>query len=401
MEPSIKLLWLTGPMQGRELKLPSGELSMGPSGDIIVPISQCEEVNICVDEKGMLVKDSIDVWVNGKKANTLEYLPLGQLIELSGVGFILGNCEQKLIWQNLPPRLTKTSGQLSDIILFGTTLFSLAAMLLVLMLPVKREPVFNPQSWLKSKLKISELQQVNARWGPNDIVILTGYCDNSTSMAKLKEGLKRNSIRFNDKTVCTDKLVGNVKSVLSANGYQNVHVVPTRFMGEVRISGAIQSGKQWDKATIDLEQIQGLKHWQVANDFGGYVQKFISALREHNLLDGVMVERRQESILVTGQIDEDVRSQIGQINEDIMLSTDQIVDVRFENISIRDNLSRYLSGHIVSFGGNASHPFVELSNGSRLQMNSKLESGYVVSHIDLKGLDLSRAGEVIHVPFIL
>lgn len=67
MEASIKLLWLTGPMQGRELKLPSGELSMGPSGDIMVPIEQREVINISVDEKGVMVKSNLDVWVSGKK----------------------------------------------------------------------------------------------------------------------------------------------------------------------------------------------------------------------------------------------------------------------------------------------------------------------------------------------
>ncbi|GLT18673.1 EscD/YscD/HrpQ family type III secretion system inner membrane ring protein [Vibrio zhanjiangensis] len=401
MEPNIKLLWLTGPMQGRELKLPSGDLSMGPSGDIMVPLGQREAINISVDEQGVVVKDSIDVWVNGIKAKISEYLPLGQPIELSGVGFILGYCDQQLAWQKLPPRLTRTQSRLSHLILLGTTLFALATMILVLMLPAKREPVFNPQLWLQSELNIPALHQVNASWGADGIVTLTGYCDNSTSMAKLKEGLKLHSIRFNAKAVCTDKLVGNVESVLNANGYQNVHVAPTRRMGEVRISGAIQSGEQWDKVTTELAQIQGLKHWQVANDMGGYVQKFVAALRENNLLDGVMVERRQESILVTGQVNDVMRAKIKQVNKNLMSNTGQMVDLRFENIPVRDNLSRYLSGQIVSFGGNTSHPFVELSNGTRLQMNSKLESGYVVSHIDLKGLDLSRDGEVIHVPFIL
>ncbi|MYM58565.1 EscD/YscD/HrpQ family type III secretion system inner membrane ring protein [Vibrio sp. OCN044] len=401
MEASIKLLWLTGPMQGRELKLPSGDLSMGPSGDIMVPIDQPDAISLSVDDKGVMVKGNVATWVSGKRANLAEYLPLGQPIELSGVGFILGHCEQELTWQKLPSHSTKKSGRLSNIFLFATSLFALVTMLVVLMLPVKTVPVFNPRLWLQSQLNVPALHQVDASWGADGIVTLTGYCDNSASMAKLKEGLKQHSIRFNAKAVCTDKLVGSVESILSANGYQNIHVAPTRRMGEVRISGAIQSGDQWDKVTTELEQIQGLKHWQVANDMGGYVHKFISALREHNLLNGVMVERRQESILVTGQLNDDVRSQIYQVNKDLMVNTGQVVDVRFENIPIRDNLTRYLSGQIVSFGGNASHPFVELSNGSRLQINSKLENGYVVSHIDLKGLDLSRDGEVIHIPFIL
>ena len=401
MEPSIKLLWLTGPMQGRELKLPLGRLSIGPSGDIMIPLVEHEVININVDDKGVVVKDDINIWVKGKLVNSSEPLPMGQPIEMCGIGLILGNCDQQLEWQKLPIRSSNLSKSWSNIALLGTSLFALVLMAFVLMLPAKSQPIFNPQLWLQSQLNVPALHQVDASWGQDGVVTLTGYCDNSTSMAKLKEGLKQHSIRFNAQAICTDKLVGNVESVLTANGYQDVHVMPTRRMGEVRISGAIQSGEQWDKVTTELEQIQGLKHWQVANDLGGYVHKLINVLRQNGLLKGLMVERRQENIMITGQISNETRSQIRQVNKDLISSTGQMVDVRFENIPVRDNLTRYLSGQIVSFGGNATHPFVELSNGTRLQMNSKLESGYIVSHIDLKGLDLSRDGEVIHIPFIL
>ncbi|MDN3611052.1 type III secretion system inner membrane ring subunit SctD [Vibrio ostreicida] len=254
---------------------------------------------------------------------------------------------------------------------------------------------------MNSQLTVPSMNQVKANWGSDGVLTLSGYCGNSIAMSKLKEGLKQYSIRFNAKVVCSDDLVSNVTSVLNANGYQNVQVLPTRRMGEVRISGAIQSGEKWDKVSRELEEIQGLKHWQVANDMGGYVIKFIQSLRDKGLLDGLMVERRQDSIMVTGPISTSVRFEIRQVGKALMANTGQNIDVRFENIPIRDNLSRYLSGHIVSYGGNSSNPFVELSNGTRLKMNSKLSSGYVVSHIDLKGLDLSRDGELIHIPFIL
>ncbi|MBU2898925.1 type III secretion system inner membrane ring subunit SctD [Vibrio hepatarius] len=401
MEPSIKLLWLTGPMQGRELKMPLGELSMGANGDIMVPLVEHDAINIKVDEKGVVVKDNINVWVKGMLVNSSTPLPMGQPIEICGVGFILGNCNQTLKWQKLPPHSSKMINSWGNIALLCTTFFALVLMAFVLMLPAKTQPVFNPQLWLQSQLNVPALHQIEASWGQDGVVTLTGYCDNSTSMSKLQEGLKQHSIRFNAQAICTDKLVDNVAAVLAANGYQSVHVMPTRIIGEVRISGAIQSGEQWDKVTAELEQIQGLKHWQVANDLGGYIHKFINELREKGLLKGLMVERRQESIMVTGQITNEIRSQIRQVNKELTSSTGQTVDVRFENITVRDNLTRYLSGQIVSFGGNASHPFVELSNGTRLYMNSKLDSGYMVSHIDLKGLDLSRDGEVIHIPFIL
>ncbi|NRF16150.1 type III secretion system inner membrane ring subunit SctD [Vibrio coralliilyticus] len=401
MENSTKLLWLTGPMQGRELRLPQGDLSMGPSGDIMVPLAERELLNIRVDEKGVFVRDTVKVWANGSLANTEEALPMGEPIEICGVGLVLGKADQALEWQKLPAHVKTSQSRWRKMVLLAMTLITIVLMAFTLMLPAKTQPVFDPQLWLQHQLNVPALHQVEGNWSPDGVVTLTGYCDNSTAMAKLKEGLKLHSIRFTNSAVCTDTLISNVESVLSANGYQNINVLPSRRMGEFRISGAIQSGEKWDKVTRELEQVQGLKHWQVANDIGGYVQKFIEALRGKGLLEGLMVERRQDSIMVTGQFQDDVRSQIRQVSSELMANTGQSIDVRFENIPVRDNLSRYLSGQIVSFGGNSSHPFVELSNGTRLKLNSKLDSGYVVSHIDLKGLDLSRDGELIHIPFIL
>ncbi|MCF4176103.1 type III secretion system inner membrane ring subunit SctD [Vibrio sp. McD22-P3] len=401
MENGTKLLWLTGPMQGRELRLPQGDLSMGSSGDIMVPLAGRELLNIRVDEKGVFVRDTVKVWANGSLANIEEALPMGEPLEICGVGLVLGKTEQALEWQKLPAHVKTSQSRWRKMVLLAMTLISIVLMVFTLMLPAKTQRVFDAQLWLQHQLNVPALHQVEGNWSSDGVVALTGYCDNSTAITKLKEGLRLHSIRFTNTAVCTDTLISNVDSVLSANGYQNINVLPSRRMGEVRISGAIQSGEKWDKVTRELEQVQGLKHWQVANDIGGYVHKFIEALRDKGLLQGLMVERRQDSIMVTGQFQDDVRSRIRQVSNELVASTGQSIDVRFENIPVRDNLSRYLSGQIVSFGGNSSHPFVELSNGTRLKLNSKLDSGYVVSYIDLKGLDLDRDGELIHIPFIL
>lgn len=401
MDMNTKLLWITGPMQGRELRLPQGELSMGPCGDVMVPLSERESIQISVTEEGVFIRDSIPVWCNGVAANTQEPLPFGQAIEVSGVGFILGSLDQSLVWQRLPEHVKAKASGGRRLFLSFITLMTVVLMSFVVMLPKNIEPTFNPHMWLQSQLNVPSLNQVKASWNEDGVVSLSGYCDNSLVMSKLKEGLKLHGIRFNTSAVCTDELISNVEAVLSANGYQDVHVSPSRIMGEVRISGAIQSGQQWEKVSRELDQIHGLKHWQVTNDIGGFVQKLISALRDKGLLDGLMIERRQDSIVVTGQIRDLVRSQIRQVTKQLLSNTGQNVDLRFENIPLRDSISRYLSGEIMSFGGNQSHPFVELSSGKRLTLNSKLDNGYMVTHIDFKGLDLTRDGQLIHIPFIL
>ena len=224
MDMNTKLLWLTGPMQGRELKLPQGEPSMGPCGDVMVPLSERESIQISVTEEGVFIRDSIPVWCNGVAANTQEPLPFGQAIEVSGVGFILGSLDQSLVWQRLPEHVKAKASGGRRLFLSFITLMTVVLMSFVVMLPKNIEPTLIPTCGCR--VVVPSLNQVKASWNKDGVVSLSGYCDNSLVMSKLKEGLKLHGIRFNTSAVCTDELISNVEAVLSANGYQDVHVSP-------------------------------------------------------------------------------------------------------------------------------------------------------------------------------
>lgn len=52
MSSGYKLLWLNGPLQGRELSLPLGNLSIGPDGDVLATLEHVEQVDLLIDEAG-------------------------------------------------------------------------------------------------------------------------------------------------------------------------------------------------------------------------------------------------------------------------------------------------------------------------------------------------------------
>lgn len=399
MASDYKLLWLNGPMQGRELILPEGDLTMGIEGDIIAPLTGHSSLSLTVQPQGITLNQPMTVLVEGGEHTGPMTFPLNQVIVLAGIGFMVGRADESLQWRPLPEVRLARKAKWSLLLWSGFSLFILLASLFVLLLPPSSSTLFDPHIWLKQQLLTPELGQIQSQWDSNGGLTLSGYCKNFIALSRLENELKLRGIRFRDKTVCIDQLVANVQSVLVANGYLQAKVTTGKAAGDILISGAIQSGKQWDNVTQQLGQLNGLRHWQVINAVGGFSQQVINTLRSKGLLAGLMVESRQNSIIITGLNDQNKEQKIHQLVASLSASTGQQMDVRIENIPVRENLSDYLPAQVVSYGGNSKAPFVELSNGIRLKYNSQLDNGYVVSYIDFTGLDLNRDGNSVHIPF--
>lgn len=386
-------------MQGRELFLPEGDLTMGIEGDIIAPLTGHSSLSLTVQPQGITLNQPMTVLVEGGEQTGPMTIPLNQVIVLAGIGFMVGRADESLQWRPLPEAKLADKTKWSLLLWSGFSLFILLASLFVLLLPPSTSTLFDPHIWLKQQLLAPELGQIQSQWDNNGGLTLSGYCKNFIALTRLENELKLRGIRFRDKTICIDQLVANVQSILVANGYLQARVTTGKAAGDILISGAIQSGKQWDNVTQQLGQLNGLRHWQVINAVGGFSQQLINTLRSEGLLSGLMVESRQDSIIITGLSDQNKEQKIQQLVDSLAASTGQHRDVRIENIPVRENLSDYLPAQVVSYGGNSKAPFVELSNGIRLKYNSQLDNGYVVSYIDFTGLDLNRDGNSVHIPF--
>lgn len=400
MSSGYKLLWLNGPLQGRELCLPYGGLSLGPEGDVLASLEGVKQVDLVTDESGVRLQLWVPTWIAGRPIEQVQHLPLGQVIELAGVAFLLGRRDDTLQWQAVPAHW-QPRAQKSWWLFAMVSALSLVLLLSLLLAPVKQSVVhMTPPQWLSQQLKTEGLTQVNASWTPDGVVTLSGYCADSQHMMHLLDEVKGQGILFIEQTVCGDQLVHNVADILAQNGFANTVVSLGDAPGSVVMSGAIQSGEHWDKAVSMLNQLPGLVNWQVSNRVDNQLKPLIASLREQDLLEGIMVERIGDAIVMTGKVTEQQQSQVLAIAHRLEQAHPSGLKWVFQNIPVRNALEQVLNAAVVSYGGNAQSPFIELSNGMRLSTGSKLDNGYIVEYMNIHGLDLSRAGELIHLPLI-
>ncbi|WP_229380892.1 hypothetical protein [Shewanella psychropiezotolerans] len=90
MSSKYKLLWLNGPLQGRELSLPLGCMSIGPDGDVLATLVELRQLELFIDDAGVHLQSEVSTWIDGKPASKLDLLPLGRVIEFAGIAMVLG-----------------------------------------------------------------------------------------------------------------------------------------------------------------------------------------------------------------------------------------------------------------------------------------------------------------------
>lgn len=400
MSSKYKLLWLSGLLQGRELCLPLGGISIGPDGDVLATLVEMKQLELTVDEEGVHLNSQVSAWVDGKHVRSLTLLPTGKVIEIAGIAIVLGELEDELEMRVLPKH-SSFKAKNSFWILLITSVLTLVLLMSVILSPaLPQEPVLTPNQWVSQQLVQSELNDVKVSWSSSGVVTLSGYCRDTQQIASFINDLKNKDILFIDHILCGDQLVRNVKGILAQNGFPDAVVALGEGLGSVKISGAIRSGVAWDKAVDAFNNLSGLNGWQVSNQINSQLKPLIKQLREKQLLKGLMVEQVKNTIVITGKISEARQQQVMKVTKDLSQHYGSGFKFIFQNIPVRDELSQMLSSPVVSYGGNAESSFIELGNGMRLSAGSKLDNGYVINYINVNGLDLSRGGELVHIPLI-
>lgn len=112
----FKLRLLNGPLVGRELALPAGELTLGEGDvDLQVPLEGLvadRRVVLLVSEKGVFLTSKVACWIDGKPCEDhTAALPLAQVIDLAGQGLLLGLVDSTLLLLPLPSRITAEDEQ--------------------------------------------------------------------------------------------------------------------------------------------------------------------------------------------------------------------------------------------------------------------------------------------------
>ncbi|WP_299006967.1 type III secretion system inner membrane ring subunit SctD [uncultured Shewanella sp.] len=412
MALQYKLLWLNGPLKGRELQLPSGQLTIGSDGDILAMLEGTDEITLDINETDILLHSTVPGHIDAEETTFESALPFHKAIEVAGVAFVLAPIDEPITLSELPStqvvNVKKTAKNKSNktrknhwgLLILASIIALLIAYTITLSAPEK-EPKKTIQQWTNGQMDKYGLPHITTRWSSDTQVTLSGYYDDTQKFNALTESLKAKNIRLIQDAVFIKQLLNNVKMILTENHYANLQVTADKSIpGKINISGAIQSGEQWDNTAKMLKNINGLKEWKVTNQASSQVKVLIDKLRDKHLLEGIMVTRANETIRVTGQVNNQVETAINHVITQIEQTPTSVYQIQFLNIPIHDELNKLLPSEIVSIGGNASDPYIELANGERLWKKTRLDNGYIINFIDEYGIDLSNKGEVIHVPFI-
>ncbi|WP_299493655.1 type III secretion system inner membrane ring subunit SctD [uncultured Shewanella sp.] len=414
MALQYKLLWLNGPLKGRELQLPSGQLTIGSDGDILANLEGTEEICLNVNEADIYLQSDVHGLIDSEEDTFDKALPYHKAIEVAGVAFAVAPIDEPMTISELPSAQVATtkkavknkkSTKKTKTVHWG--LFSVAIIItlligyIVTLAAPEKEPKKTIQQWTQSQISQKALPHITTAWSSDTQVTLSGYYNDIVNFNLLTESLKAKNVRLIQDAVYVKQLLNNVRMILAENHYTNLQVTADTILpGKINISGAIQSGEQWDNTAKMLRSINGLKEWKVTNQASNQVKDLIDKLRGKHLLEGIMVTRANETIRVTGQVNSHIETAINQAIEQIKKERSSVYQIQFLNIPIHDELNKLLPSEIVSIGGNTSSPYIELANGDRLWNKTRLDNGYIINFIDEYGIDLTNKGEVIHVPFI-
>jgi type III secretion protein D len=418
----FKFRLLNGPLVGRELVLPAGELTLGQGDvDLQVPLEGRlidHRAVLLVNDEGLFLNSEVACWIDGKpwKDRTMP-LPLDRVIDLAGQGVLLGTLESNLPLLPIPPRVAADSEKQTATSRWGHWKWEARAATLMISM------VLGGGGWLLSTTAIgngiptqSELtpwltQQLQRQpalaglsfsWESDGTIRFKGHCLDSRPLNALMIQLRRYGVLLREPMICEDQLLNNIRYVLHLFGYEQFTVAGTDKPGVVAIQGAIQADDRWRQVVDMLAVMPGLVHWSVENQSDKQLKALLVQLRKARLLGKLSIARSGDRLVISGRLSSSQQSQLHQQLAQFRQRWDPAPAVIYQNIRPSEERQQLFPAAIVSVGGSELNPFLELASGLRLQVGARLPNGYQIVAIDgVHGVELSREGQLVHVPLDL
>jgi type III secretion protein D len=429
----FKLRLLNGPLVGRELALPAGEFTLGQGDvDLQVPLEGLvpdRRVVLLVSEQGVFLTSKVACWIGGEPwEDHTTPLPLAQVIDLAGQGLLLGLVDSSLPLHPMPLRIAVEPQQKAVIRLSQTAAFQEAtrrwgrwgwqlgaitltigsllgggSWLLSAMATDHNKPTQTELTpWLTQQLQQPALSGLSFAWESDGTIRFKGHCLESQPLNSVMLQLRRYGILLREPMICQDQLLNNIRYVLNLFGYEQVTVAGTDQPGVVAIRGAIQADERWRQVVDMLAVMPGLSHWSVENQGDKQLKSLLIQLRKAKLLGKLSISRSGDRLVVSGRLTATQQSQLKQQLAQFSQKWEPAPVVIYQNIRPSEERQQLFPAAIVSVGGCEQNPFIELATGQRLQVGARLPNGYHIIAIDgVHGVELSREGQLVHVPLDL
>jgi type III secretion protein D len=405
MEFLFKLKWLNGPLAGRELNLPAGEMTIGGDDpDIALPLEDGVQAVITTSTDGVTLSPAIPVWVEGMIWDTGQPLPLAQVIDMAGLGFILGEPASELPSVPLPARIEPQSEEKPRKSWRFWTGCALAFALPVALgisihhFAPEPPPAFNVQHWLEETLQASEFAGLAAHMDEYGKVKLTGITAHAKDTAHLRQLLSQHHLLVQDESMAADSLRLMVRQLLATYGYQDAEVVSGHTLDSIEIHGNIQADANWQATTARLNQIRALGSWRVINDQEELFQSLLETLQQQKLMEGLSIAVVGKDLMVNGQLSQKQEKKVVAALDAFNNEKQPRLRAKFLNIPTQTRTADILPSAVVSVGGSSSSAWLQLANGMRLQTGAILPGNYRIYALSHQSMTFIRGQRLISVP---
>ncbi|MGL5968956.1 MAG: type III secretion system inner membrane ring subunit SctD [Kluyvera sp.] len=402
---------LNGVLQGRELALPTGPLTLG-LGDVDLQVALDDGltlITLLVGEQDICLQSPVPCWIEGRTYQG-ERLPTGKIIDLAGVAIVLLGPGESYTPRRIPERLAPGRWRMSrvqrQILRITVSSVVLLSACIAFYWWQHQETVseqfdrLGVEQWLAKQHQTPDLRTLGFEWLGDGTVRIYGECRKQNSLDNVLQILRGKGVFWHLETRCQDRLQEDVRDLLSQNGYQHVELLSGKSPGEIRIRGNIRADERWDRVVHQLSELPGLKRWSVVSSESSK-ERWLTTLRKAGFIGRVNMERRDDRLIVSGQLSDSEQLRLQQTLK-TLLKEDHL-SLIFQNIPPRSTDGDDIFPlPVASIGGSKLSPYLTLTDGRRLQIGATLNQGYEIAGIDpQRGVDVYRDGQLLHIALAL
>ncbi|EGY8940518.1 EscD/YscD/HrpQ family type III secretion system inner membrane ring protein [Salmonella enterica subsp. diarizonae serovar 60:r:z] len=389
---SWKIRFLDRLLQGREVWLNEGRLSLGEKGcDICIPLTINGKIVLREQEESLFVDaGKARVRVNGRRFNQNKPLPSSGVLQVAGIAMAFGKSDCDLASYQIP------ISRLRHWWLAGVFLIFIGGMGALSSIGGQPETVNDLPLRVKLLLDKSNIHYVRAQWKEDGSLQLSGYCSSNEQMQKVRATLESWGVMYRDSVICDDLLIREVQDILIKMDYPHAEV-SSEGPGSVLIHDDIRMDQRWRKVQPLLADIPGLLHWKISYSHQSQGNDIIAAIIENGLVGLVNVTPIRCSFVISGVLDES-HQRILQEMLAALKKKDPALSLIYQDIAPSHDGGKYLPAPVAGFVQSRHGDYLLLTNKERLRVGALLPDGGEIVHLSADVVTIKNDDTLINYP---
>jgi len=382
MADNWKIRLLGGVLQGREIWLTEGRLSIGERNcDLCLPLQGKYQLMLTVTDGGLFIDAGEQtVRVNGRKHKPETPLPETGIVQLPGLTMAFGHGDADLSVCRIPRR--------KPVIVFSCVMFLLlllgAGLTVFLLRPDSVAVDMVPR--IDALLQQNGLTQITVNQEQDGTFLLSGYCQKSAALQTVRLTLSSWSVLYHDQVICRDQLIRDVRDVLTQAGYNEMQIT-SPAPGEVHINADVSMDKRWAAVQKTLAGVSGLRHFTIDNPRKTRFNTLAEALLRDGLAENVSVTLVGQAFLISGILTEPQQQTLTALMEQLRQQYPDM-ELNYQNVAPSPEGWRHFPSPVVALIQGATGRSLILENGTCLRTGSHLPDGGVIMTLTDKAVTL-------------